>query len=113
MTYHHTSAARTLQALESDGHQGLSEDQARARQARFGKNRLQEKAPKTALRRFLEQFKDLLVVILIVAAIISMVSGNVESTIVIFVVLIINAVLGTAQTLKAEKSLEALKNEDF
>ena len=58
---------------------------------------------------FLEQFKDLLVVILIVAAIISMLSGQGESTIVIFAVLILNAVLGTVQYFKAEKSLESLK----
>lgn len=58
---------------------------------------------------FLEQFKDLLVIILIVAAIISMVSGNVESTVVIFVVIILNAVLGTVQYVKAEKSLDSLK----
>ena len=58
---------------------------------------------------FLEQFKDLLVVILIAAAVISMLSGNVESTVVIFAVLILNAVLGTVQHCKAEKSLESLK----
>ena len=58
---------------------------------------------------FLEQFKDLLVVILVVAAVISMLSGNAESTIVIFAVLILNAVLGTVQHCKAEKSLESLK----
>ena len=58
---------------------------------------------------FLEQFKDLLVVILIVAAIISMLSGQGESTIVIFAVLILNAILGTVQYFKAEKSLESLK----
>lgn len=58
---------------------------------------------------FLEQFKDLLVIILIIAAIISMLSSNIESTIVIFAVLILNAILGTVQHFKAEKSLESLK----
>ena len=58
---------------------------------------------------FLEQFKDLLVLILIAAACVSMASGNVESTIVIFAVLILNAVLGTVQHQKAEKSLASLK----
>ena len=61
------------------------------------------------LQIFLEQFKDLLVIILIIAALISAVSENVESTIVIFAVLILNAILGTVQYLKAEKSLESLK----
>ena len=58
---------------------------------------------------FAEQFKDLLVIILIVAALISAVSDNLESTIVIFAVLILNAILGTVQYVKAEKSLESLK----
>ena len=57
-----------------------------------------------------EQFKDLLVVILIAAAIISMFSGNVESTIVIVAVIILNAILGTVQHEKAQKSLESLKS---
>ena len=59
---------------------------------------------------FLEQFKDLLVIILIIAAIISMSTGNVESAVVIIAVLILNAILGTVQFVKAEKSLESLKN---
>lgn len=88
---------------------GLSGQDISSRMERYGKNVLEEAEKKSALITFLEQFKDLLVVILIVAAVVSMLSGNVESTIVIFVVLIINAVLGTAQTLKAEKSLAALK----
>ena len=59
---------------------------------------------------FLEQFCDLLVVILIIAALISMVSGNVESTVVILAVIILNAILGTVQHAKAEKSLDSLKS---
>ena len=116
MTYHHTSAARTLQALESDGHQGLSEDQARARQARFGKNRLQEKAPKTALRRFLEQFKDAMILILLAAAAVSFTvaliegdSGEFFEPVLILLIVVLNAVLGVMQESKAEKALEALK----
>ncbi|CCX97353.1 putative uncharacterized protein [Enterocloster bolteae CAG:59] len=58
----------------------------------------------------MEQFCDLLVVILIIAALISMVSGNVESTVVILAVIILNAILGTVQHAKAEKSLDSLKS---
>lgn len=58
---------------------------------------------------FAEQFKDLLVIILVAAALISLASGQSESTLVIFAVLLLNAVLGTVQYLKAEKSLESLK----
>ena len=106
--YWQQNAEELLQRFDSRK-EGLSSSEIADREEKYGKNRLQEAEKKSTVMIFLEQFKDLLVVILIIAAIISMVSGNVESTIVIFVVLIINAVLGTAQTLKAEKSLEALK----
>ena len=56
----------------------------------------------------MDQFKDLLVIILIIAAVISMISGDVESTGVIFAVLLLNAVLGTVENQKAEKSLDSL-----
>lgn len=88
---------------------GHTEEEAKALLQKYGENVLEEKGKKSVLRVFLEQFADLLVMILIVAAIISMLSGNAESTIVIFTVLILNAVLGTVQYVKAEKSLDSLK----
>ena len=71
---------------------------------------LAEGKKKSVFQVFLSQFADLLVLILIAAAIISMFSGNIESTIVIFAVIIMNAILGTAQHVKAEKSLDSLKS---
>ena len=94
-----------LQAMED----GLSVKEAEKRLEAYGENVLQEGKKKSAIQVFLEQFKDLLVIILIVAAVISMFSGNVESTIVIFLVIIMNAILGTVQYVKAEKSLDSLK----
>ena len=88
---------------------GLTMEAVRARVEKYGENVLQEGKKKTSVVIFLEQFKDLLVLILMVAAVISMISGNVESTIVIFVVIILNAILGTVQYMKAEKSLDSLK----
>ena len=88
---------------------GHTEEEAKALLQKYGENVLEEKGKKSVLRVFMEQFADLLVMILIVAAIISMLSGNAESTIVIFTVLILNAVLGTVQYVKAEKSLDSLK----
>lgn len=88
---------------------GLSEQQAGERLEKYGNNVLEETGRKSVARIFAEQFADLLVVILIVAAVISMLSGNAESTIVIFAVLLLNAVLGTVQYVKAEKSLASLK----
>ena len=88
---------------------GLSSAEAKNRTETYGKNRLSEGKKKSLFTVFLEQFKDLLVIILCVAAAISFISGDRESTIVIFAVLILNAVLGTVQYAKAEKSLESLK----
>ena len=89
--------------------EGLSSEEVTRRAAQFGSNALVEGKRKTPIQVFLEQFKDLLVIILIVAAVVSMLSGESESTIVIFAVLILNAILGTVQHFKAEKSLESLK----
>lgn len=90
--------------------EGLSAEKAKELLEKNGENVLQEGKKKTALQVFLSQFADLLVIILIVAAIISLCSGNIESTMVIFAVIILNAILGTAQHIKAEKSLESLKS---
>ena len=90
--------------------EGLSSDKAKEILEKNGENVLMETKKKTAFQVFLSQFADLLVIILIIAAIISLVSGNIESTIVIFAVIILNAFLGTAQHIKAEKSLESLKS---
>ncbi len=107
-TFFNRSVEEVLREQESSSG-GLSNAQAADRLKKYGPNALVEGKKKSVLQVFLEQFKDLLVVILIVAAIISMLSGQGESTIVIFAVLILNAVLGTVQYFKAEKSLESLK----
>ena len=90
--------------------QGLTSSRAETILAEKGENVLEEGKRKSTLQVFLEQFCDLLVVILIIAALISMVSGNVESTVVILAVIILNAILGTVQHAKAEKSLDSLKS---
>ena len=89
--------------------QGLDNARVEETRRQTGENILQEGKKKSTLEVFLGQFCDLLVVILIIAAIISMFSGNAESTIVILLVLIMNAVLGTVQHIKAQRSLESLK----
>lgn len=89
--------------------QGLSEMQVQKIREKYGENILQEGKKSGILRVFFSQFADLLIIILLIAAIISMFSGNAESTIVIAVVLVMNAILGTVQHQKAEKSLDALK----
>jgi len=89
---------------------GLSDNEVRNRKDIFGDNALKEKKRKGILKVFLNQFKDLLVGILIVAGIISIITDNVESTLVIFIVIFLNAILGTVQYFKAEQSLEALRS---
>lgn len=88
---------------------GLSKNEVESRREKYGANELQEGKKKSTFQVFLEQFKDVLVIILLIAATISMFLGNVESAIVIFVVVIINALLGTVQHVKAEQSLNSLK----
>ncbi len=115
MEWYRCTVEEVLEGLEIDGiggsylAQGLSGDQVRERQSQYGENRLRESGRKPAWKVFIEQFQDLLVMILIGAAVISMLTDNVESTVVIFVVILMNAVLGTVQHQRAEKSLESLR----
>ena len=88
---------------------GLTKAEVEKRREQYGFNELQEGGKKTIFQVFIDQFKDLLVIILIGAAIISMFLGNIESALVIFAVIILNAVLGTVQHVKAEQSLNSLK----
>ena len=88
---------------------GLEDKQVSSNTEKFGLNQLTEKKRQTVLQVFLSQFKDLLVLILIAAAIISAITGSLESTLVIFAVIILNAILGTVQHFKAEQSLDSLK----
>ena len=87
----------------------LTAQQAAANREKYGPNELADGKKKPILRIFLEQFRDFLVIILIIAAAISGVLGDLESTAVILIVITINAILGTVQTIKAEQSLDSLK----
>lgn len=106
--FYNKSSEEVLKELESST-DGLSEAQVTDHREKYGENKLQEKKKKSTLLVFAEQFKDLLVIILIVAALISIATGDVESTVVILAVITLNAILGTVQYVKAEKSLESLK----
>lgn len=87
----------------------LTNEQAKKNLEKYGFNELEEGKKKSAFIIFLEQYKDFLVIILIISALISGVMGDIESAIVIFVVITMNAILGTVQTIKAEQSLNSLK----
>ena len=102
------SKERVLQLVEST-RGGLSTSEAQNRLEKNGYNQLEETKSKGVIRVFLDQFADLLVIILIVAAVVSMLTDHAESAIVIFAVIIMNAILGTVQHFKAEKSLKSLQ----
>ncbi|MGC4019499.1 MAG: cation-translocating P-type ATPase [Muricomes sp.] len=87
----------------------LTAEEVKKHQEEYGPNELVEGKKKTTIQIFLEQFKDFLVIILIVAAIVSGFLGDAESAAVILIVITINAILGTVQTVKAEQSLNSLK----
>lgn len=89
--------------------EGLSAETAAKHLEQYGKNAIAEAKKTPTWLIFLEQFKDFLVIILIIAALISAFTGDLESFIVIIAVITMNAILGTVQTVKAEKSLSNLK----
>ena len=93
----------------SESAKGLTSAEAARLLEENGYNELTGEKKKSVFIVFLEQFKDFLVIILIISAIISAVTDNVESAVVIFAVIVMNAILGTVQHVKAEHSLESLK----
>ena len=110
MEYYRQTKDEIVKELGTNIEQGLTNQAAKEKLAQVGLNALVEGKKKSTFQVFLEQFKDLMVIILIIAAIISAFTGSLESTLVIIVVLILNAILGTVQHVKAEKSLESLKS---
>ena len=102
------------QELNTNLEKGLTEEQVNSSREKYGFNELEAKKKKTLLVKFLEQFKDFMIIVLIIAAIVSGVVGVAEGegitdTIIILVVVVVNAIIGVAQEAKAEKSLEALQ----
>ncbi len=111
------SQNKLLASLETDTTTGLSTVEAARRLERDGRNELAQKKKKTLLVRFLEQFKDVMIIILLIAAGVSFAvaisEGNAKEffePILILLIVILNAVIGVAQENKAEKALEALQN---
>ena len=117
MEYFSSKAEQVLQSLQTDPAQGLSAAEAAKRLEQHGANVLREKKKKTNLQRFLDQFKDVMILILIAAAIVSFVIACVEGNpgeffepALILLIVILNAVMGMLQESKAEKALDALKS---
>ena len=106
--YYNQSVQEVKKAVNG-GSDPLTSEQVKKNQEKYGFNELVEGKKKSTLQIFLEQFKDFLVIILICSAIISLFLGEAESAAVILVVITMNAILGTVQTIKAEHSLNSLK----
>ena len=102
-------SAQEVQMQINQSKEPLTDAQIQERQEKYGPNELVEGKRKSIFQIFAGQFKDFLVIILIIAAIISAFLGNGESAAVILIVVLINAVLGTVQTVKAAQSLDSLK----
>ncbi|KAB3530483.1 calcium-translocating P-type ATPase, SERCA-type [Alkaliphilus pronyensis] len=99
-----------LKDLEVDPNLGLRDVDVEKRRNEYGDNALEKKKGETLFAKFFNQFKNFMVIILLVAALVSGLLGEFKDTIIISIVVIINAILGLIQENKAEKSLEALKN---
>ena len=105
----------TLKSLGTDEKLGLSEQEVKQRQEKYGKNKLQEKKKESIFIKFLKQFNDFMIIILIIASIISAVVSKMQGendyvdSIIIIGIVVFNALMGVIQEAKAEKSIEALK----
>ena len=108
MNWHSSTENEVLQAQQTD-ETGLSSFEATKRLNEFGYNELEEKKRKPAWQKFLLQFKDVMILILIAAAIISGFVGDLKDSIVILVIVIVNAIVGFMQEYRAEKAMDALK----
>lgn len=109
--------SEVLHSLSSDQSNGLNSDTVSKLQAQYGPNKLKEKKKKSNLKRFGEQFKDVMILILIAAAIVSFIIACIEKNpqeffepLLILLIVILNAIMGVMQESKAEKALDALKN---
>ena len=114
---HSKTREEVLKSLSSNAERGLTSSQVAELQGKFGPNKLSESKKKTNLQRFLEQFKDVMIIILLLAAAVSFVVAcfghdpmEFFEPALILLIVVLNAVLGVVQESKAEKALDALKN---
>lgn len=108
------SIEQVKEELNTNLETGLSEEEYLKALSKYGKNELESKKKKSTLQKFIEQFKDFMIIVLIISAIVSGVVGVVEGegitdSIIILLVVVVNAIIGVLQENKAEKSLEALQ----
>ena len=112
----HTMSKEELRRkLKSNFITGLTNEEAKERLKKYGKNKLEDKKKESILVKFIKQFNDFMIIILIIASIISAIMAKIDGTgdymesIIIVVIVVLNAIMGLVQENKAEKSLEALQ----
>ena len=117
MLFHSEKIENVLKTLETDAVKGLDSKSAEKLREKYGENTLTQRKPKSMLRRFFDQFKDVMILILLAAAVVSFVIACVEQNpmeffepALILLIVVLNAIMGVAQESKAEKALAALKN---
>lgn len=108
MAFHNLDIEKVFEVTLSSAN-GLTTQTAEAKLAEFGPNELEEKKKKPAWLLFLNQFKDFMILVLIAAAVISGLAGDVTDTVIILVIVLLNAIVGFVQEYRAEKAMEALK----
>lgn len=115
MEYFHVSREEALDSLRTDSQRGLSPGECQRRRGQYGKNQLETAKGKSLPLRFLSQFQDLMVLILLAAAAVSFAvswvrgDGEYVDSLIILAIVVVNAVIGTVQELRADKAIEALK----
>lgn len=104
-----------LKELQTDIRHGLSQEEAKRRQQKYGKNKLKDKPKESIIIKFIKQFNDFMIIILILASIISALVSSLQGendyidSIIIIAIVVLNAIMGVVQEAKAEKSIEALQ----
>lgn len=114
MNWFNKGISQVEKELQTNIKEGLTEEQVKSNYEKYGMNELKQKKKKSLFVKFLEQFKDFMIIVLIIAAIVSGAVGIAEGegitdTIIILIVVVLNAIIGVVQESKAEKSLEALQ----
>ena len=113
--WHTLNKEEILRKLKTNEKTGLSIEEVKRRQEKYGKNKLKDKPKESIIIKFFKQFNDFMIIILIIASIVSAIISNIQGendyidSIIIIAIVILNALMGVIQEAKAEKSIEALK----
>src|SRR3990167_1122883 len=111
--YYQKSVQETVRELSADVNHGLSKREVGIRLLKYGPNALPAKPKPPAILHFINQFKNLLVIILLLASLVSLFIGDIVDSLAIFAIVALNATIGTIQEVKAEKTLESLKKKEI